>query len=122
MTLDELDVVDAALGHHGRLLSVYKETPPSREGHNLYWNACVFIKEPGRVGASGPAILGLRPSYRQIWYGDLDATEKHEALQGLARDLGATLYVTPENPFRFKGFKDGQKVRYAMERVLEYKP
>ena len=121
MTLDELDVVDAALGHPGRKLSAYKDTPPGREGHNLYWNACVFIKEPGRIGASGPAIPGLRPSYRQIWGGDLDVTEKHEALQKLARDLRATLYVTPEQPWRFVGFESGRKQR-NMDRVLEYKP
>jgi hypothetical protein len=96
--------VEEILGPAGGMLSQSKRTPPGLEGHNILWNACVF-------DADG----------REIWWGDLDATAKEDELATVAKVLGQRIYVTPEQPFRFHGLKDGLK-SYNSDRVIVFEP
>jgi hypothetical protein len=56
---------------------------------------------------------------QQIWHGDLDVTTRAEDLQRLAGLIG-TVYVTPEQPWRFDGFETTRKSRHA-DRLIEFK-
>lgn len=76
------------LGMSGRMLSGTKTAP---EGETIYWNACVF-----------------NDAGQQVWHGDLNLARQQEALQALADRIG-TIHVTPEQPFRFDGLKEGRK-------------
>lgn len=86
------------LGFPGAMLSGSKRTPPRREGHTIYWNACVF--ETTERSSKARHKCGT-----QIWHGDLDVTQDEQALKALATALGHTIYVTPESPWRFDGFE-----------------
>lgn len=99
--MDIYSAVDEHLGHPGRILSGSKQGPPS-----VYWNACVFIKG------------------RQVWYGDLDTEADTHKVQAAANMAGETLYVTPEQPYRWDGldFKKGQPVAKDHRPVLTFTP
>lgn len=96
------------LGFPGAMLSGTKIAPHGLKDHDIYWNACVFQKT-GRHDAE------------QIWHGDLDVTEKRQALHRLANAVGTTIYVTPEQPWRFDGFKDAWK-HADRTRVIAFAP
>lgn len=96
------------LGMPGRMLSGSKQTPPRLKDHTIYWNACVFLKHGKLV--------------EQIWHGDLDVTARMDDFKRLAKELGGTIYVTPEQPWRFDGFKQTAKLKHHAERMLEFKP
>lgn len=89
------------LGTHGAMLSMTKQGP---EGHEVYWNACVFTEDG-----------------TQIWFGDFDYTEDAEKLQELANKTGQVLFLTPEQPFRFDGLKKSMD-SYVYERVKRIDP
>lgn len=90
---------EEALGMAGRMLSGSKQDP---EGEVVFWNACLF-NERGE----------------QIWHGDINVTREAPKLAGLACQLGP-LYLTREQPFRFKGLKVGRAER--PEHVMEFHP
>ncbi len=93
------EVAMDVLGLAGAMLSGSKQGPAS-----IYWNACIFDKDE-----------------QQIWHGDLDTEKKADDLQELANRIG-TIYVTPEQPFRFKGLRAGRAESYAPGRILTYSP
>lgn len=101
--------IDQILGYPGRMLSGSKQIPSHRQGHVIYWNACVFVKT-GRKDAD------------QIWYGDLDVTADEVKFQELANALSETIYVTPEQPWRFNGFRETMKVRQNRDRLIQFDP
>lgn len=71
----------------------YKQHPD----HEVFFNACIFIKERKR----------LKAIYRQVWWGDLDLTLSRSALIAAADAAGVDLYVTREK-YRWEGYS-GQK-------------
>lgn len=91
------------LGMCGTMLSDSKRTPPGRENHTIYWNACVFLDEG-----------------TQIWFGDLDLIENANKLKELAKVAGRKILVTPEQPFRFKGLEKTMKDSHDAERVVVF--
>jgi hypothetical protein len=74
--------------------SYYCEQHPD---HDVFFNACIFIKERKR----------LKATYRQIWWGDIDITLSRLALLAAADAAGVDLYVTREK-YRWKGYQ-GQR-------------
>lgn len=86
------------LGAPGAMLHGAKIAP---EGQEVYWNACVFNERE-----------------EQIWHGDFNLTRDRDKLQRLADRVG-TIHLTPEQPFRFDGFKAGKK-SYAGERIVTF--
>lgn len=115
MSDTDYKIIDEILGLPGVMLSGSKRTPPGREGHTIYWNACVFVAE-------GRSSKAKHKSAVQVWYGDLDLDASDAALHELATKLGKTVYVTPEQPWRFDGFAETQKRSYEAERMRRYDP
>jgi hypothetical protein len=100
--------VNRCLGVPGRMLSGSKTVPAHREGHKIYWNACVFAEiEVPRDKLH--KILPRRYTYPSIWFGDLDLNTDLADVQAIADELNLALWVTPESPYRFDGFEKGQR-------------
>ena len=97
------------LGSPGVMLSGVKQPPRGCEDHTIYWNACIFQK-------------CSRKDAFQIWYGDLDLTASEAELQRIADTLQETIYVTPEQPWRFNGFKDTMRIAEYAERAVRFDP
>ncbi len=101
--IEEIDLCNQYLGYPGRILSGSKTIPKGKENHIIYWNACIFDYDG-----------------EEIWYGDLDVTQDHDKLDKLVKLIGI-IYVTPEQPWRFDGFKETRKNKYHAERMIEFK-
>lgn len=75
------------LGPMGRMLSGSKSAyANAHPKHTVYFNGNVYDS-----------------SATKLWYGDVDLTKDGTKLKQLARQLGESLYVTREMPFRFDG-------------------
>lgn len=96
-----MDEAEDILGPAGAMLAATKSAYP---GEDVYWNACVFTKE------------GV-----QIWHGDFHYGRDGEKLQELANKIGQKVILTPEQPFRFHGLKEGRK-SYSADRIVEIDP
>lgn len=70
-----------------------------------YWNACIFTEDG-----------------TQVWWGDIDPVLEAESIQRAANDSGATLLVTPEQPFRWVGLKKAAYDAYDRTRIVTFTP
>jgi hypothetical protein len=85
--------LEAELGWTGKMLSASKSDYRRRyPDHEVFFNACIFTEDG-----------------TQVWFGDLDLTLDNAKLQAAATAIGQELYVTPEQPYRFVGLKEGVK-------------
>lgn len=77
------------LGWCGRLLSWSKsEYRKEHPTHRVFYNANVYTI------VDGTAI--------KLWYGDVDLTADQSTLQALVDELGKSIYITFEQPYRFE--------------------
>jgi hypothetical protein len=91
------------LGMRGTMISGSKTAYMiANPDHEVFFNACVF---------NGAGV--------QVWFGDIDLTLSSDAIQELTEEYGV-LYVTREQPFRFKGLEEGRKI--CPEFVRTFKP
>lgn len=90
--MNAMQATNVHIGHAGRQLSGGKTAP---KGQTVYWNACVFTEDG-----------------EQVWWGDVNLTKEANKVQAAADELQQTLFVTPEQPFRFSGLNgDGDRKR-----------
>ena len=86
--------------------SYYRDQHPD---HEVYFNGCIFIKEPVQWWQFSNVGEWFRPSsYRQVWWGDIDLTASRSALALAAGMCGQDLYVTRER-YRFDGYHGESK-------------
>src|SRR5579885_2457053 len=92
----ETELIEQSLGFSGMLIAYSKSTYLRKfPTHVVYFNGCIFI------------IENEQPV--QIWWGDLDISDKFEAIRELARALQKDIYVAPEHPFRSDFYRVGIK-------------
>jgi hypothetical protein len=108
-----IDIIERHIGYAGAMLSGTKQKPAGLEDHEIFWNACLFVKH----GRGDKSVV-------QEWWGDLDVTAQEANLQALANELGHTVYVTREHPWRWKGFAAAKKDAeiYNDRSIFTFKP
>lgn len=97
------DALEAQGLCQGAMISANKTCP---EGHECFFNACIFIKERKR--------WWNKATYRQVWWGDIDLTLSRGAVIAAADALGCDLWVTRER-YRWHGYhgEDEGVVRFV---------
>ena len=79
------DAANQKLGYVGAMISASKSGHKAKGDKPVVFNANICTKEHGK-----------------IWYGDLDVNRSISYLQGLAKEMGVTIYVLREMDARFQ--------------------
>lgn len=106
VTINIEEKLEGILGRAGRMVSSSKsDYNQSHPDHEVFFNACIFTE-----GGT------------QVWFGDIDLTRDSDLVQEAATTIGQKLFVTPENPFRWKGLQTGLEEEKRDAKSLKREP